>query len=156
MICQSGYRCVLSCSSSMKPNKLFSSLKEGLAVGNWRVVHHPQLRSVLVARHVKPHVYLFLFSNHVGAGRTLYCQTRKKYPFTQYLAPAPHIQKDYNKHKVYVDILNKMLVTYWRRPQYLSSKHAYLNFFVHISVHQAWVLSSFGKLQSKIGKVSQF
>ena len=55
------------------------------------------------------------------------------------LIKSPQIQKEYNINACYVDILNKMLLRYWRRPQYIKHNHAYFSFFVHLAIHQAYI-----------------
>ena len=58
----------------------------------------------------------------------------------QFLNITPIIQNIYNKRSCDVDVLNKLLLLYWRRPSYLNSNHAYFYFFINVFLHQSYVL----------------
>ena len=64
---------------------------------------------------------------------------RYKYPKVSYWTNEPLVIEEYNLHMFYVDLFDKMVQKYWRRTKYVSKEHAYVTFFIHTCIHQAFI-----------------
>ncbi len=137
---QQGFKYVMSCSTKMKPQKVMTTIRQGLNIGEWHIVGLKRRKANLLTVRTKKKVYLNLLSNWASMRRVLVKRLRRKFPAREYTTTAPAIQKEYNQHKCKVDQWNKSLLSYWRLGRFVDEDISYTQFFLHGITVQAYTL----------------
>ena len=134
-----GFYGVMACRSNMAPLHLMRWLDKEIPLRSWRVIYNEKYKAFILARRIKKRKCQYLMSNCASIARHRVGYVKASSLKKTRGIWSPRIQRDYNRGACYIDIVNKMLLRYWRRPQYLSSKHAYFSFFVHAACHQSYI-----------------
>lgn len=135
-----GFYCVLSCSITMRPQKLMRWMRDGLGVKDWWSVGLPAYNANLITIRTKKKVYLNILTNWGSLRPRRVCYRRRKPPAGAYTVTAPAVQKIYNKYKARVDFWNKEILLYSRRTRWNGPGLLYTQFFIHAFVLQSYRL----------------
>ena len=137
------YFVLMACNKNTWPKPLFEWLARDLPIRDWRYVSHRPTNSIVFARcikGIKKKKCQYLITNFASLKEVKINYTRSGSVKKTTSIWSPKIQSIYNKRSCYVDVVNKLLLLYWRRPRYLNSNHAYFYFFINAFLHQSYVL----------------
>ena len=139
LINEKNYFFLSSCSSIMKPKAMMDELKIGTPLRHWKIVNNSIIGFRLMAHHIKKGKFFFVASNYSSFKPHWTKHRRYKYPKDEYWTKEPQVIDEYNRYMGFVDIFDKMVQKYWRRTNYICKEHAYVTFFIHTCIHQAFV-----------------
>lgn len=129
---------ILSCSVTMRPQKLLRWLRGDLEKGDWWSIGYTPAHANLITIRTKKKVYLNILTNWATTKQTKEVRRKRKPPMNTYTTKASAVQSEYNKFKSAVDRWNKALLEYYRLGRFLSTDLTYTLFFIHALTLQAY------------------